>query len=200
MKLFRYAIWGLVFALGAFLAYTTLNWSLNSSNGNTPMGRADVGGPFTAVLTNGTPITQENIKGKPHVMFFGFTHCPDVCPTTLYEAGQWLEGLGEDADKIQIYFVSVDPSRDTVPILAEYLTGFDKRIKGITGSQKEIDAMVKTWRVFAQKEGDGENYNINHTATTFLMNSKGDFVRTIAYGENSDVAISKLRKLIAEEG
>ncbi|MEE9375629.1 MAG: SCO family protein [Rhizobiaceae bacterium] len=200
MKLFRYVIWGLVFVLGVFLAYSTMNWTMNKSKGTPPLGRAAVGGKFTAKLTDGRTITQEDIKGKPHVMFFGFTHCPDVCPTTLYEAGQWLEALGDEAINIQIYFVTVDPTRDTAAVLGEYLTGFDKRIKGITGTEEQIAAMAKTWRVFAQKEGGKEDYNINHTATTYLMNSKGNFVRTIAYGEDTITAVTKLRKLIAEDG
>lgn len=197
MLIFRYILWAAIFVLGAFLAYSTMNWTLNKEQ---PVaGRADVGGAFEAVLANGKPITEADLKGKPHVMFFGFTHCPDICPTTLYEAGQWLKELGDDADKLDFYFVTVDPERDTVDALGRYLTGFDPRIKGITGTPEQIADLSKKWRVFAQKVGEGDDYSVSHTSNTFLMNSRGEFVRTISYGENNDVALQKLRKLLAEE-
>ncbi len=205
MKIFRIVVFALIFICAVFLAFFGMKNYLNADRANISSsqksiaGVAGVGGNFEAVFTNGTPITQEDLKGRPHVMFFGFTHCPDVCPTTLYEAGQWLEALGEDGNKLDVYFVSIDPERDTAPVLAEYLTAFDKRIKGITGSVEQINRMVKKWHVFVEKDGGGEDYNVNHTATTFLMNSKGEFVRTISYGEDNKVAITKLRKLIAEE-
>lgn len=202
MKYFRYAVWAGIFVLGAFLAYSTVNWTMNqqagSGSGNTM--RADIGGAFTAVRSDGKPITQQDLIGRPHVLFFGFTHCPDVCPTTLYEGSQWLQALGSDGDKIDIYFVTVDPQRDTVEVLSEYLSAFDERIKGITGTPQQIEKLVKNWRVYAEKVPTEDDYTMNHTATTFLMNAKGEFVRTIAYGEDNQVAIEKLRKLIEAEG
>ncbi|MEP0942685.1 MAG: SCO family protein [Rhizobiaceae bacterium] len=200
MKTFRYVLWAIVFVLGAFLAYSTVNWSINGGHDGGSGMRADIGGPFSAVRSDGVPITHADIQGRPHVMFFGFTHCPDVCPTTLYEGSQWLEALGEDGDKVDMYFVTVDPERDTVEVLNDYLSAFDGRIKGITGSPEQISQLVKKWRVFAEKVKTEDDYTMNHTATTFLMNSKGDFVRTIAYGEDNKVAIDKLRKLVADEG
>ena len=205
IKTFRYVLWAAIFVLGAFLAYSTVNWSLNGGGGGdgaNPSGmRADIGGPFSAVLHDGVPITHADLKGRPHVMFFGFTYCPDVCPTTLYEGGQWLQKLGPDGDKIDMYFVTVDPERDTVEAMGDYLQAFDSRIKGITGSPEQMAQLIKKWRVYAEKvpTEDGD-YTMNHTATTFLMNAKGEFVRTIAYGEDGDVAVEKLRKLIQEEG
>lgn len=201
MKLFRTVLWIAIFILGAFLAWSTVNWGLTGGNQSGSSGRADIGGPFTAQLSDGSAITEKNLLGRPHVLFFGFTHCPDVCPTTLYEGTQWLEKLGPDGDKIDIYFVTVDPERDTVEVLAQYLSAFDPRMKGITGTPKQIAGLVKEWRVYSEKvaEEDGD-YTMNHTATTFLMNGKGEFVSTIAYGEDSAVAVEKLRKLIAKEG
>ena len=199
MKIFRYGLWAAIFVLGAFLAYSTVNWTMTNSGTNGSTGRADIGGPFSALRTDGKPITHADLKGRPHALFFGFTHCPDVCPTTLYEGSQWLKELGDDGDKVDIYFVTVDPERDTVEVLSDYLSAFDPRIKGITGSPEQIAQLVKKWRVFAQKVAlEDDDYTMNHTATTFLMNSKGEFVRTIAYGEDSNVAVEKLRKLVAE--
>lgn len=200
MKQFRYALWAIIFVLGAYLAYSTVNWTLDRSGTGGGLMKADIGGPFTATLSDGTAISEADLKGRPHVMFFGFTHCPDVCPTTLYEASVWLETLGKDGDKLDVYFITVDPERDSVEVLGDYLTAFDERIKGITGTPEQIGQLIKNWRVYSEKVPTGEDYTMNHTATTFLMNSKGEFVRTIAYGEDNKIAVQKLRKLVQEEG
>ncbi|NKB52918.1 MAG: redoxin domain-containing protein [Rhizobiaceae bacterium] len=201
MKIFRYCLWAAIFVLGAFLAYSTVRWTMQKSGTGGSAMRADIGGPFSAVNSNGKPITHADLKGRPHVLFFGFTHCPDVCPTTLYEGSQWLKELGDDGNKVDIYFVTVDPERDTAEVLGDYLSAFDPHIKGITGSIEQIGQMTKNWRVYSEKvPTDDGDYTMNHTATTFLMNSKGEFVRTIAYGEDNKVAIEKLRKLVREEG
>ena len=199
MKIFRYVLWAAIFVLGAFLAYSTVNWTMQGSGNSGSNMRADIGGPFSAVRSDGVPITHADLQGRPHVLFFGFTHCPDVCPTTLYEGSQWLEALGEDGDKVDIYFVTVDPERDTVEVLNDYLSSFDERIKGITGSQEQINQLVKKWWVYAEKvPTEDDDYTMNHTATTFLMDSKGEFVSTIAYGEDNKVVIEKLRKLLSQ--
>lgn len=203
MQAFRYTLWAAVFVLGAFLAYSTVNWTLEQRPGATVQPRADIGGPFNGVLADGTPITEASLKGKPHVMFFGFTNCPDVCPTTLYEASQWLKDLGDDADKLDVYFVTVDPKRDTPEALKEYTSAFDPRIKAISGTEKQMADMRKAYRVFAEQAEEGQEddtYNVSHTANSFLMNKEGQFVRSIAYGEDQKVAMQKLRKLIEEAG
>ncbi len=198
MKAFRFVLWGAIFVLGAFLAYSTVNWTLNSGSGN-QQAKAAIGGSFTAIRSDGKTITEKDFNGRPHVLFFGFTHCPDVCPTTLYEGSQWYKELGEDGDKVDMYFVSIDPERDTVEVLADYLSSFDPRIRGVTGSVAQITDLAKKWRVYMEKVPLEDDYTMNHTATTFLMNGKGEFVRTIAYGEDSKTAVDKLRKLVAEE-
>ena len=200
MKAFRLTLWAAIFVLGAFLAYSTVNWSLNGGKNGGIQGRAAIGGEFQAVTSDGKEISEKDIMGRPHVMFFGFTHCPDICPTTLYEGSQWLKKLGADGDKVDMYFVTVDPERDTVEILSDYMSAFDHRIKGITGTSEQISNITRKWRVFAEKVKTEDDYTVNHTATTYLMNSKGEFVRTIAYGEDNDTALQKLQKLIAEEG
>ena len=199
MQFFRLGLWAAIFVLGAFLAYSTVTWTINQRDGSSTVGRADVGGAFTAQLADGTTISQADLNGRPHVVFFGFTHCPDVCPTTLYEASQWFKELGPDGDKVDMYFVTVDPERDTPEVLTSYLSAFDGRIKGITGTVPQITALAKAWRVYMEKVPTGDDYTMNHTATTFLMNSKGEFVRTIAYGEDGKIAVEKLRKLIEQE-
>lgn len=195
MKYLRYGIWAVIFVLAGFLAYSTIGTFLGKDN--KIAGLVSIGGPFTALDTNGKTITQEDMKGRHHALFFGFTNCPDVCPTTLYEAGEWLKSLGPDGDNLDIYFVTVDPQHDTPEMLSQYLSAFDKRIKGITGSETQIADLVKKWRVFAEKvdAGDGD-YTMNHTATTFLMKPNGDFFGTIAYGEQMDVVKQKLERLL----
>ncbi len=200
MKTLRYTLWAAVFVLGAFLAYQTTLWTLDRTNGGGSAGIAQIGGPFEAVKADGTEVTQADLKGNPHLVFFGFTHCPDVCPTTLYETSQWIEKLGKDGENLKAWFVSIDPERDTPETLSQYISPFANRIEGITGSPEQIADIVKKWRVFAQKQdtGDGD-YTMNHTASTFLMKSDGTFFGTIAYQENTDTALRKLQRLIEAE-
>jgi protein SCO1/2 len=130
-------------------------------------------------------------------MFFGYTFCPDVCPTTLFEMTGWLDKLGPDADKLGIYFVSVDPERDTEEMLAEYLSAFDPRITGLTGSTEAVAEIVKGYRVYARKVPlDSGGYVMDHTATIYLLDSNAVFTGTIDYQENPDTALKKLRRLV----
>lgn len=200
MRTFRYILWALVFVLGAFLAFETAQWTLTRGSGERSLGTANIGGSFEAVRADGTPITQTDMIGTPHLVFFGFTHCPDVCPTTLYETSQWIEKLGPDGEKLKAWFVSVDPERDTPEILSQYISPFKNRIDGITGAPEQIADIVKKWRVFAQKQdtGDGD-YTVNHTASTFLMKSDGTLFGTIAYQENTETALKKLRRLLESD-
>lgn len=200
MSYFRYGLWAAVFLLGGFLAYSTVTWTLNGGT-NTALGRVDIGGPFEALNTKGEPVTRDVMLGKPHLVFFGFTHCPDVCPTTLYETTQWLEQLGDDASKLNAYFITVDPARDTPETMDGYLSPFAKYVTGITGSEEQMQAVAKKWRVYAEKVPlEDDDYTMNHTATTYLMDAKGGFFGTIAYGENADTAVEKLRRLLKNHG
>ncbi|MEN0040873.1 MAG: SCO family protein [Pseudomonadota bacterium] len=191
MKAFRLVLWSTIFVLGAYLAYQTVTTTLQQGDNV-----AAVGGPFEGVFTDGTPANEDKLEGRPYAIFFGFTHCPDVCPTTLYEASQWYAALGEDADKVDVYFASVDPARDTKEILADYISAFDERIKGITGTPEQMAEMMRVYRVFAQRvdEEDGD-YTMNHTATTFLMDSNNRLQSTIAYGESMETAVAKMKRL-----
>lgn len=194
---FRRIIWVLIVVLGGYLGWTTLDRMFNPQGaGTSRLAGVQIGGPFTAVTTKGEVITQKDMLGRPHAIFFGFTHCPDVCPTTLYEAGLWLDRLGPEGDAFDVYFVTVDPERDDAETLGQYLSAFDERITGITGSPDQIDELVKQWRVFVQKEEpDEDGYLVNHTASTYLMQGDGSFFGTIAYGEDIDTAVQKLKRL-----
>ncbi|MBN9063126.1 MAG: SCO family protein [Rhizobiales bacterium] len=158
---------------------------------------ASIGGPVRLTAHTGERVDTAAI-GKPFAIFFGFTHCPDVCPTTLAEMTQTLSELGPAAKDFRIYFVSVDPERDTPAVMASYMGSFDKRMIGLTGTPAEIDAAVKAYRVFARKvpTKDGD-YTMDHTATTYLVDGKGRLVGTLAYEEDAKVRLEKVRRLIA---
>lgn len=155
-----------------------------------------IGGPFTLTDQNGRTVTRDSLKGKPTAMFFGYTYCPDVCPTTLTEAGLWLKALGPDAERVQVVFVSVDPERDNPEKLKQYLDSFDDRIAGLTGSEADIQQVIKAYRVYARKVAAGNSYVMDHTAAVYLMDKDHRFVGTINYQEATDKAVAKLRQLI----
>ena len=159
-----------------------------------------IGGAFSLQDTKGGTVTEKDLSGKPTLLFFGYTYCPDVCPTTLYEASNWLQKLGPDGDRIQIFFVTVDPQRDTRDHLASYMSAFDPRIVGLTGSAAEIDTIVAAYHAYAERTegGDADSYLINHTASVYLLGKDGQFVDTIAYREDEAEALAKLRYLLRQ--
>jgi protein SCO1/2 len=159
---------------------------------------ATIGGPFTLTTQSGTKLSDADLRGKPFNVFFGFTHCPEVCPTTLWEMSEALKSLGPDAENLKVLFISVDPARDTPEFLASYLQSFDPRIIGLTGTETEINAVGKAYRAYWEKvpTEDGD-YTMNHTASVYLMDAEGQFVGTIDYGEQANVRLEKLRRLVA---
>lgn len=159
---------------------------------------ASIGGPFTLTTQTGARLSDAELRGKPFTVFFGFTHCPEICPTTLWEMTEALKALGPDGDRLKVLFVSVDPERDTPEFLARYLQSFDPRIVGLTGTQAEIDAVGKAYRAYWEKvpTEDGD-YTMNHTASIFMMDAGGRFAGTIAYEEKPEVRLAKLKRLIA---
>lgn len=154
------------------------------------------GGPLNLVTMNGTPFTENDLRAAPAAIFFGFTHCPDVCPTTLYELDGWLKQLGPEAGDIKAYFITVDPERDTQEIMKTYVGNVSDRIIGLTGTPQNIADVIKSYHVYAKKvpTEDGE-YTMDHTASVFLLDKGGRFRSTIAYQENPDTALEKLKNL-----
>ena len=156
-----------------------------------------IGGPFSLVDQNGKPVTERDYLGKPTLVFFGFTFCPDVCPTTLFELSNRLEELGRAADRLNILFITVDPERDTPAKLALFLSSFDNRITGLSGSNENIRAAMKAYRVYARKVPlEGEDYTMDHTATIYIMNAKGQLVGIIEYQERKESVQAKLGRLL----
>jgi protein SCO1/2 len=138
---------------------------------------ASIGGPFQLTDQAGQTVTEKNLLGKPTLIFFGFTHCPDVCPTSLFEISEVLRAMGKDADRVNAYFVSVDPERDTAAAMKDYLSSFDPHLKGLTGDAAAVAKVISDYRVYARKVPlkDGD-YTMDHTALIYLMDRDGRFV------------------------
>jgi protein SCO1/2 len=154
-----------------------------------------VGGPFQLVDTSGRTVDQGVLKGKWSVVFFGFTHCPDICPTTLFELGQVEPLLGDKADDFQAVLISVDPARDTVAQMQAYVANpsFPKRLVGLTGTPAQTDAAAKVYRVYYQKVGEGPDYTVNHAAYSYLMNPKGRFACVLPYDLTPEQTAAKIK-------
>lgn len=155
--------------------------------------------PFQLVDQNGGAVTEANYLGKPSAWFYGFTNCPDVCPTALAEMTAILEALGPDADKLNVVFVSVDPERDTPAIMKDYVAYFDPRIVGLTGDLDEITAMAKARHIFFAKAPlEGGDYLMDHQASIQLVTGDGQFFGTLASEEGFETRLAKVRRLIGD--
>jgi len=157
---------------------------------------AAIGGPFQLVNQDGRGVSAQDLKGHPFLVFFGFTHCPDVCPTTLFEVSEVLRALGRDADKVNALFVTVDPERDTPDKLKEYLSSFDPHLTGLTGSPEAVAAMTKAYRVYVKKVPQAEGYTMDHTAIVYLMDKEGRFVAPFSLKRPPADAAADLRKYL----
>jgi protein SCO1 len=164
-------------------------------------GSATVGGPFHLVDVNGKPVDQAVLKGKWSAVFFGFTSCPAVCPTTLQAMAAAQDRLGPKADQLQVVFISVDPERDTPAQLKAYLANeaFPKGVIGLTGSPAQVEAVTKAYRVFYQRSGDGADYLVNHSTATYLMNPKGRFDRVLPFGVGPDELVRQISQAMRED-
>jgi protein SCO1/2 len=156
-----------------------------------------IGGPFQLTDQNGQTVTDKTIQGKPSIIFFGFTHCPDVCPTALFEMSQVLQALGKDGDKLNAYFVSVDPERDTPEAMKAYLASFDPRLKGLTGDPAAVTKMTSSYRVYSKKVPlkDGD-YTMDHTALIYLMDRNGKFISPFNIKRPPEEAAAELKRLL----
>lgn len=172
---------------------------------------AAIGGPFTLVATNGQNVSEQTFRGKWVLMYFGYTFCPDACPTALNNISVAMERLGPEAGKLQPVFVTVDPQRDTREVMADYLKSFDSRILGLTGTKNEIDKVIKEFHLFVSAEkseghGDdygndyGNDYYVSHSSYIYLIDPRGSFVNIIHGGAVGDDIAIWLRKEIREAG
>src|SRR3954452_21711578 len=161
------------------------------------MAPAAIGGPFQLTDQTGQAVTEKNLQGKPTLIFFGFTHCPDVCPTSLFEISEVLRALGKDADRVNAYFISVDPERDTAAAMKDYLSSFDPHLKGLTGDAGAVAKVISGFRVYAKKVPlkDGDDTR-DHTALIYLMDRDGKFVAPFNLKRTPEAAAADLKRYL----
>lgn len=160
-------------------------------------GKADIGGSFTLTDHNGERFTDEDLKGKPHLVYFGFSYCPDVCPVDLQRLGAALAKVDPDGEIFRTVFITIDPERDTAEQLAAYVNSnsFPKGLRGLTGTQAEIDKVVLAYKAYAQKMADETNsfgYTFNHTNQIYLMDRNGDYLESFTNRERVDFIADRL--------
>jgi protein SCO1/2 len=197
LRIVRLATWAAIAVL-VVLAGLLFYQRQTGQSAVTGITAASIGGPFTLTDQHGNTVTEAALKGHPSALFFGYTFCPDVCPTTLSDMTTWLQKLGPDADRLKVYFITVDPERDTQAAMAEYLQAFDPRIVGLTGSRAAIDQILKDYRVYSRKVPlDGGSYSMDHSASIYLLNADAVFTSTVDYQEDTDTVLKKLKRLVA---
>ena len=192
-------IWAGTLVFVMLFAGVIVYQSVGNEQNDSLIANNKIGEPFSLLDHNGKLITENAFKDHPTVVFFGFTHCPEVCPTTLFEISGWLSELAGEGQSIRAFFVTIDPERDTPTIMKSYVENFSNRITGITGDPDDVYKLAKSWHVFWKKVPDGNDYTMDHTASIFLADRNGNFKGTIAFGENSNVAVQKLRRLVKSE-
>jgi protein SCO1/2 len=192
----------LLVTFGSFIAGLVLVTAVillaNSNNGGPKMQQvAAIGGPFSLTDQNGRTVTDEDLKGRPFLVFFGFTHCPDICPTTMFEISEILRKLGPDGDRVRAVFITVDPERDTPQAMKDYLSSFDPRMIALTGDEASIAAVAKAYRAYYKRVPQGEDgYTMDHTAIVYLMGKDGRFISPFSMKRTTDQAAADLRKYL----
>jgi len=183
------------FTASLLIGLLVMLWAMGGVRGVTAP--AAIGGPFQLTDQSGATVTEKNLQGKPSLVFFGFTHCPDVCPTALFEMSEILRAMGKDADRVNAYFISVDPERDNKDAMKDYLSSFDPHLKGLTGDPEAVAKVLSAYRVYAKKVPlkDGD-YTMDHTALTYLMDRDGRFVAPFNLNRKPEEAAADLKKYL----
>jgi protein SCO1/2 len=203
LRIIRWTAWALV-AVAIFVGTgIAVGWFRTEWLGQRPpvavttTGTPAIGGPFSLVNHRGERVTQKTFKGKATAYFFGFSHCPEVCPTTLFEMTQRLKELGPEADRLNVVFVTVDPERDTPELLKTYLESFDPRIVALTGTSEEMVTAAKAFRISYRKvPTESGDYTMDHSSSVIVIDAKGEFVSLIDYHEEAATALAKLRRAL----
>ena len=160
-------------------------------------GRSAMGGPFALEDMNGTPVTQADLLGKPSAVFFGFARCPDTCPTTLLALTTAMKSMGDEADRLNVVFVTVDPRRDTPEVLRAYLSSFDPRIRGFTGTEDQVAAMARAYHVkYERVPLEGGDYTMDHSAAVLTFDRAGHFAGGIPFDDDDAQMLSRLTTLV----
>ncbi|WP_108502647.1 SCO family protein [Paracoccus indicus] len=191
--LLRISLWSLVAVAALLLAWAWLRPEPTQQLLFSELGRGD----YHLTTADGQSFTEASLQGKPSAVFFGFTHCPDVCPTTLGEIMAWQEDLDAEGDALRTFFITVDPERDTPEVLGEYVS-WVPGVTGVTGDPAEVDKAMAAFRAYAQKVPlKGGDYTVNHSAQVLLFDAEGNYFSHIGYQEDHDRAMTTLRRLMA---
>jgi protein SCO1/2 len=191
----------IMLVLSAFLAglvifFAVLLFATGQFRNGGPGGSA-IGGPFQLIDQDDKPVSDQDMKGKPLLVFFGYTHCPDVCPTTLFEISEVLRAMGPDAARVHALYITVDPERDTPTVMKDYLSSFDPNLRGATGDAKAIDVVEKAYHVYAKKvPTSNDDYSMDHTALVYLMDKQGRFVAPFNLKRRPEDAAADLKKYL----
>ena len=195
IRIVRYALWATVLVL--LVALGAVYYLRETGDG--PLTASAIrGGPFSLVDQHGNTVTEASLKGHPSAMFFGYTFCPDICPTTLTLMKAVMDDLGPDAQKVQMLLLSIDPERDTPEQLASYVTSFHPRLVGLSGSPEQIAAALKSYRVYAKKTEDPKSsagFTYDHTSIIYLMDRNGDYLGNFTHATSVDRIAERMAKL-----
>ena len=190
-------LWGLGFVSVLGLAFAVSEYLARQLVPRTQTG-FEIGAPFELTDHTGQMVTENVFIGRASAGFFGFTNCPEICPPTLNDLANARQAMDGDGDKLQIIFITLDPERDTVNVLKDFIPYFGERITGITGSPEAVLQLAKDWGIFWERiQTSGGGYTLDHTATVFLLNRQGRMAGTIDIAEPPDVVEAKLKKLVA---
>lgn len=199
LRTLRYILWGTILLAGLGFGGYEL-WHRTRAvpvSVEKEIGRASIRSDFSLVDHTGKAVTDEDFRGKWLLVFFGYTYCPDVCPTTLNEIAEVVERLGDKAAKVQPLFITIDPGRDTPERMAEYVAAFDPRIVGLTGTPEQIKAAAGSFRVYYEKSKDAETsdgYLMDHSAALYFMNPDGEFEAFFSFNDGVEEIVSGVRQ------
>lgn len=194
LRTLRLVLWAAVAVAAIGLALLTWGNPLRGIELDKLPLAARFGGPFELTAQDGSRFSSSRLEGKPYAIFFGFTQCPDICPTTLLDVTNHMKDLGPKADRMNVVFVSVDPERDTSEHMKTYMASFDPRIIALTGTPAEIAAIARSFRIIYEKVPTSSGYTINHSASVMLLDSAGKFAGTMSFQEPPATQLEKLRR------
>ena len=198
MRQLRYLLWALVVVALFVLAFLLLKPERPNLSPDNSIALSSFGGPFMLVGSDGRPFSSKTLTGKPYALYFGYTRCPDTCPTTLNRLVHLRRQIGLGDDSFKIIFITVDPERDGTKEVGSYQKAFGAPIIGLTGSPAQIDKVKTQYGIFSQKVPDGGgDYTVDHTATVLLFDRNGKLAGTIAPDEPDSAALGKLKNLTA---
>ena len=194
----RFAPW-IAVAIASLALLVAVALRTQPSGGASPS--AGIGGPFQLIDQSGRPVDQSVLKGKWSAVYFGYTYCPDFCPTTLMTLGGAIARMGPHAKDLQVVFITVDPHRDTPAQLKNYLSSaeFPRGVIGLTGTDAQVSRVAQAYKVYFQKNGTGDAYSVDHSSAIYLMDPKGQFNTVIPYGLTPDQAKDSIVKAMQDQ-